>query len=85
MAIAGITIEPGMDASTLSLFKLTFQVGSSKIPQGYNLETFPYYSNIVLRFQSKNGYENTLGTNQLNNTPINCAPGSGITGKNQNY
>lgn len=73
-------MEPGMDAETLSLFKITFVVGTDKIPQGYNLDTFPYFSNIVLIFQSKNGYENNLGTNQVNNTPISCAPGTGLTG-----
>ena len=73
-----------MDASTYGLLKVTFQVGSNKIPQGYNMDSFPYYSNIVLIFQNKDGYENTLGTNQANNTPINCAPGTGIYGNYMN-
>jgi len=69
-----------MDSSTFGLFKVTFQVGTSLIPQGYNLNTFPYFSNIVLVFETINGYDATLGTQQANNTPINCACGSGITG-----
>ena len=80
LGVSTISIEPQLDSSTFGLFKVTFQVGASAIPQGYNQDTFPYYSNIVLIFQTKNGYDNTLGTNQANNTPINCACGSGITG-----
>lgn len=83
LSIASIVIEPGMDGATLSLFKITFQVGATKIPQGFNLITSPYESNIVLIFQSKNGYENTLGTNQKNNTPINCAAGTGLAVTNK--
>ena len=78
MAIPDLTIEPGLDASTLTLFTFTFTNGASEISEGFPRIASSFYSSIILSFKTSNGFDFTLGTNQLNDTEIGCAPGSGM-------
>lgn len=81
LAIPDLTIEPGLDATTLTLFTFTFTNGAFEISEGFPRLASSFYSSIILSFKTSNGYDFNLGTNQQNNTEIGCAPGSGMTSK----
>ena len=55
--IALITINPSLDASTISMFQFDFTVGTVKVPAGYDVPSATIYSRIKFIFETKLGYD----------------------------
>ena len=66
------------DQISKGLFEFNFRVGEENVPPGYDWETITTYSNIIMTFETMNGYKNDLGAGLKNYSELGCVGVLGI-------